>query len=195
MTTSTETKNVVLKKRVYAMTMDLFIVTTTNYFFMAAFTNFIRTVFFHFPFKAQIFLIHKFSMMTSVAMLSLMFAYFSLFYFVTNGKTMGKTMFGLQVVNADKSELTLAQSMKRSFAYFVCAMLGSFLFALSFIRKDQKSLADLMSGSSVMPESKDVSAKEEMPGTEFQLTLLKTEEMADASTEEEPEYFEQNKAA
>jgi uncharacterized RDD family membrane protein YckC len=183
--------NVMLKKRVYAMTMDLFIVTATNYFMMAAFTNFVRTVFFHFPLKAQVFLINKFSMMTSVAMMSLMFAYFSLFYFVTNGRTMGKTMFGLKVVNDDKSELTLVQSMKRAFAYFGCVMLGSFLFAVSYIRKDQKSLADLFSGSSVALETAETSQEK---GTEFQLTLLHTE--AEQNSEEaEPEYFEQNKAA
>lgn len=183
------TKDELLKKRVYAMTMDLFIVTATNYFLMAAFTNFVRTVFFHFTLKAQIFLIHKFSMMTSVAMMSLMFAYFSLFYFVTNGRTMGKTMFGLKVVNTDHSELTLPQSMKRAFAYFLCTMMGSFLFALSFIRKDQKSLADLFSSSSVALETH--APAEEKTGTEFQLTLIHTE----AISEEEPEYFEQNKAA
>lgn len=185
------TKDVMLKKRVYAMTMDLFIVTATNYFLMASFTNFVRTVFFHFPLKAQIFLIHKFSMMTSVAMMSLMFAYFSLFYFVTNGRTMGKTMFGLKVVNADQSDLTLPQSMKRAFAYFTCVMLGSFLFAMSYIRKDQKSLADLFSGSSVALDAHETQTAVQEKGTEFQLTLLHTV----ATTEEEPEYFEQNKAA
>lgn len=186
--------NELLKKRTWAMTTDLFIVMTTNYFLMAAFTNFIRTVFFHFPLKAQLFLVHKFSMMTSVTMVSLMFTYFSLFYYVTNGRTMGKTIFGLKVVNADQSEITLFQAMKRSFAYFTCAMLGSFLFGLSFLRKDQKSLADLFSSSSVALETHQQA--EEKIGTEFQLTLLHTlEETRAEVTEEEPEYFEQNKAA
>lgn len=186
------TTNELLKKRTWAMTMDLFIVTATNYFLMAAFTNFVRTVFFHFPIKAQIFLIHKFSTMTTVSMLSLMFAYFSLFLYVTNGRTMGKTIFGLKVVNADQSEITLVQAMKRSFAYFTCAMLGSFLFALSFIRKDQKSLADLVSSSAVVLENHQTET--EKGGTEFQLTLLHSVETSQ-ETEEETEYFEQNKAA
>lgn len=185
------TTNELLKKRTWAMTMDLFIVTATNYFLMAAFTNFIRTVFFHFPIKAQLFLIQKFTMMTSVTMLSLMFAYFSLFYYVTNGRTMGKTIFGLKVVNEDHSEITLFQAMKRSFSYFVCVIFGSFLFALSFIRKDQKSLADLFSSSSVVLDTPKPVAAEET-GTEFQLTLLHSVQAQEA---EEPEYFEQNKAA
>lgn len=185
------TTNELLKRRTWAMTLDLFIVTATNYFLMAAFTNFVRTVFFHFPIKAQIFLVHKFSMMTTISMLSLMFAYFSLFLFVTNGRTMGKTIFGLKVVNQDQSEITLVQAMKRSFAYFTCMMLGSFLFALSFIRKDQKSLADLVSSSTVALETHQPIA--ETNGTEFQLTLLHS--VSEVEVQDEPEYFEQNKAA
>lgn len=176
----------ILKKRVYAFTSDLGIVVVANYFLMAAFSQFIHTVFFHFPFKVQLFLINKMSVMSSVSLLSLTFAYFSLFYFVTNGRTMGKTLFGLQVKNKDGSELTLNQSMLRSIAYFTCAMTGSFLFALSYIRKDEKSLADVFSGSTVGYDAYEEKAQ----GTEFQLSLLE----AQHHIEEEPEY-EQNKAA
>lgn len=187
-----------LKKRVYALTMDFFIVVVTNYFLMAAFTNFLKTVFFSFPIHAQMFLIQKLAVMSSISLMSLTFAYFSLFYFVTNGRTMGKTMFGLKVVTTDNSEITLKQSMQRAFAYFACAMFGSFLFALSFIRKDDKSLADVLSGTTVAFETKEKVVTEEKLGTEFQLTLLNTlspETEQLTAKEEEVEYFEQNKAA
>jgi uncharacterized RDD family membrane protein YckC len=169
--------NDILKKRVYALTTDFFIVVVTNYFLMASFTNFLKVVFFHFPLRAQLFLVHKLAMMTSVSLMSLTFAYFSIFYFVTNGRTMGKTLFGLKVT-APSGEMTLKQAMQRSFAYFTCAIFGSFLFALSFIRKDAKSLADMFSGTSVVYD------KTEVATTEFQLTLLS-----------EIESFEENKAA
>jgi hypothetical protein len=104
---------------------------------------------------------------------------------------MGKTIFGLKVINADKSEITLAQAIKRSFAYFICVMLGSVLFTLSFFRKDQKSLADLLSASAVTIEEHEEVLADDKVGTEFQLTLLHTIE----NTEEDPEYFEQNKSA
>lgn len=180
----------ILKKRVYALTTDFFIVVVTNYFLMASFTNFLKTVFFHFPLHAQLFLVHKLAMMTSVSLISLTFAYFSIFYFVTNGRTMGKTLFGLKVVSAD-GELTLKQSMQRALAYFACAMFGSFLFALSFIRKDDKSLADILSGTSVAYDIKDENIAD-ITGTEFQLSLV---EAMNEEQPEETEYFEQNKAA
>jgi hypothetical protein len=42
--------------------------------------------------------------------------------------------------------------MKRSAAYIVCAMTGSFLFSLPYFRKDHKSLADLISKTSVVTD-------------------------------------------
>lgn len=158
----------ILKKRVYAFTADLGIVVVANYFLMASFNQFVRTVFFHFPFKMQLFLINKMSVMSSLSLMSLTFAYFSLFYFVTNGRTVGKSFFGLQVKNKDGEELTLNQSMLRALAYFTCAMTGSFLFALSYIRKDEKSLADVFSSTTVGLDF----FEEKASGTEFQLTLI-----------------------
>jgi uncharacterized RDD family membrane protein YckC len=182
----------ILSKRVYAFTTDLAIIVITNYFLMAAFTRFVQTVFFHFPIRTQIFLIHKMQMMTSVSLLSLTFAYFSLFYFLTNGHTVGKTLFGLKV-HSSTGEITLKQSIMRSLAYFTCAITGSFLFALSYIRKDQKSLADVFSGTTV--------ALDEVPvtkGTEFEMTLQTTLLMIrddEMSTQDTIEQYEEKKAA
>jgi uncharacterized RDD family membrane protein YckC len=157
-----------LKKRVYALTTDFFIVTMTNYFLMAAFTDFLKTVFFHLSIRSQLFLIKKLTVMTSSSLLSLTFAYFTLFYFVTNGRTMGKTIFGLKVV-ATEGKITLTQAMKRALAYIICAMFGSFLFALSYMRKDSKSLADLFSNTSVTVDTPEV---ETSVNNQFDLIIL-----------------------
>ena len=52
-------------------------------------------------------------------------------------------------VKADYGEMTLLQAMKRSITYIVCAMSGSILFAIPFLRKDRKSLADIISKTNV----------------------------------------------
>lgn len=181
----------ILKKRVYALTTDFFIVVIANYFLMASFVNFIKTVFFHFPLRAQLFFIHKLGMMSSVSLMTLTFAYFSIFYFATNGRTIGKTLFGLKVTSED-GEITLKQAMQRSIAYFICAIFGSFLFALSFIRKDDKSLADVLSATSVVYDQK-MEASSTETGTEFQLTLM--DSLQDQDQNQEAEYFKPNKAA
>ena len=187
-----KTETIILKKRVYAFTSDLGIVVVANFFLMAAFKQFIHTVFFHFPFKIQLMLINKMTFLSSVSLMSLTFTYFSLFYFVTNGRTIGKTLFGLQAKNSDGSELTLIQSMLRPLAYFTCAITGSFLFALSYIRKDQKSLADIFSNSIVDYDIYEKKAQ----GTEFQLSLLEAQNFyEEESIEEFKMDYEQDKAA
>lgn len=144
----------ILKKRVYAFTSDFLIVIITNYFFIASFINFIKAIFFHLPTNTQLFFIHKLEIMSSLLFLTLIFSYFSIFYFVTNGQTMGKILFGLRVVSPE-GEITLKQAMQRSASYLFCAIFGSFLLSLSFIRKDGKSLADIMSKTNVTFDGKD----------------------------------------
>jgi uncharacterized RDD family membrane protein YckC len=141
-----------LKKRVQAFTIDMFVIILTNYALITSFTQFLKTIFFHLPTRSQLFLISKFNMMNSISLLSIMFAYFSLFYFVTNGKTFGKMLVGLRVVSP-KGEITLVEAMKRSISHIFCAMTGSILFALPFMRKDDKSLADLFSKTYVISDS------------------------------------------
>jgi uncharacterized RDD family membrane protein YckC len=158
-----------LKKRVQAFTADMFIIILTNFALMTSFTQFIKTVFFHFPFKAQLFLVHKLNMINSVTLLSIMFSYFSIFYFVTNGKTFGKMLVGL-TVHSSSEEMTLIESMKRSIAYIICAMTGSFLFAIPYFRKDKRSLADIFSGTSVSVDSEKLNVQLEatIPAEQFE---------------------------
>lgn len=183
-------ENSILKKRVYAFTTDLSIIVVANYFFMASFNHFVQTVFFHFPIRVQLLLIHKMATLSSISLMSLTFAYFSLFYFLSNGQTMGKALLGLQVKNSNGEELTLNQSMIRAGSYFACAMTGSFLFALSFIRKDEKSLADIFSNTFVENEVIQSTKK----GTEFQLTLIKAQKEV-PDTDLKTEKNSTNKAA
>ena len=162
--------NDILKKRVYAFTTDCLIIVITNYFFIASFIDFIKLVFFHFTMKTQLFFIQKLEIMTSATLATLFFSYFTIFYFVTNGQTMGKNLFGLRVVSSE-GEIGIKQAIQRSSSYLFCALFGSFLFALSFIRKDGKSLADVMSKTSVIYDDKTKCKTSEVQ-TEFQLELM-----------------------
>lgn len=137
-----------LKKRINAFTIDLFIIVAINYFLMASFTNFLKVAFFHFPLKMQFVLINKFKYFNSLSMMSILFAYFSIFYFTTNGQSMGKMLMGLRV-RSNSDELTLKESMIRAFSYVTCVWMASIPFLISFFRKDQLGLACLLSKTSV----------------------------------------------
>jgi uncharacterized RDD family membrane protein YckC len=160
----------ILKKRINAFTIDLFLVVLVNYFLMASFTDFLKIVFFHFPIATQMQLIHKFKYIHSVSLLSLMFSYYSVFFYATNGQTMGKMLMNLKIesLNKDDKEITLKIAMMRSIAYIVSAWFASIPLILPFIRKDQKSLADIFSNSKVVL----IDSKIETFETEFQLTLM-----------------------
>jgi uncharacterized RDD family membrane protein YckC len=181
----------ILKKRVHAFTFDLFLILGMNYFLMASFTDFLKVMFFHFPIHTQLMLIHKFKYIHSLSLISIMFAYFSIFYYASNGQTMGKMITGLRV-KAKNEEMSLKESLTRAFSYVVCAWFGSVLFITSFVRKDQKSVADLFSGTSVIVDE----VKASVPQTEFQLTLMDFENHKPLTPiEVETENSEQDKAA
>lgn len=92
---------------------------------------------------------------------------------------------GLQVKNKDSSPLTLWQSISRSLGYILGSVTGFFLFALSWFRKDEKSLADLFSGSYVGEQDEIVPSK-----TEFELNLYNLSELSQmgAADEDSSEY-------
>jgi uncharacterized RDD family membrane protein YckC len=163
-----------LKKRVNAFTIDLLIIVSVNYFLMASFTNFLKVVFFHFPIRTQMLLIHKFKFIHSVSMLSIMFAYFTLFYFCTDGQTMGKMIMNLKV-KSQNNGMSLKEASLRSLSYIFAAWFASIPFLLPFFRKDKKSLADLFSNTEVVFIEDTLKNAE----SEFQLTLLSTIEEAE----------------
>ncbi len=160
--------NPILKKRINAFTVDLAIIISMNYFLMASFTNFLKVVFFHLNIATQIYIIEKFNMMNSVSLLGIMFAYFSIFYYTTNGKTMGKMIFNLQVSNNLNEELSLKESMIRALTYTLLSPLA-FLLSMPIFTKDQKGIPDYFSKTEVINITTEMA---KIPETEFQLTLI-----------------------
>jgi len=160
--------NPILKKRINAFTVDLAIIVSFNYFLMASFTNFLKIVFFHLNIQTQIYLLEKFTLINSVSLLGIMFAYFSIFYFTTNGKTMGKMIFDLHIKNATDTELSLKESMVRAFSYTLLSPMA-FLLTLPLFTKNLKGLPDYFSNTEVVLTPKEATT---VPQTEFQLTLI-----------------------
>lgn len=164
-----------LKKRINAFTIDLFLIVGINYFLMASFTSFLKITFFHFPLKMQFLLINKFKYFNSLSMMSIMFAYFSIFYFTTNGQSMGKMIMGLKV-RSNSKEMTLKESIIRSFSYVTCVWFASLPFLISFFRKDQLGLACLLSKTSVSFVDEKLYQTDEEEPKEKQLSLYLVED-------------------
>lgn len=77
-------------------------------------------------------------------------SYFTLSYWYTNGRSIGKKWLGLQVVSEDGIEFTFRRAFTRSLAYQVSYIILGLGFALAFIRDDKKCLHDLISKTKVI---------------------------------------------
>lgn len=143
-----------LKSRTYAFTLDLAFVLILNKAVTLSYTNFIRTIFYQLAPHTQQKILLSFEFVQFSTLWIVFWSYFVLSYYLGEGKTPGKMIFGIQTFSKKSNEgLSLSQSLVRTMGHFVCMISGLFLFALPYLRKDQKSLADLFAETWVSKES------------------------------------------
>ena len=83
------------------------------------------------------------------------YSYFLFCSFVLEGKTVGKMVFALRVINdhfihdVDEKnyKLTLSQAAKRAFGYLTCYLTFGIFFIFNFASEDKRGLADYISSS------------------------------------------------
>lgn len=147
-------KKQLLKSRTYAFTLDLAFVLILNKAVTLSYTNFIRTIFYQLAPQTQHKILLSFEYVQFSTLWIVFWSYFVLSYYLGEGKTPGKMIFGIQTFSEKSREgLTLSESLIRTMGHFVCMITGLFLFALPYLRKDQKSLADIISETWVSKES------------------------------------------
>ena len=91
----------------------------------------------------------------SLVFLSVYFGYFLYSTFILNGKTLGKIVMGLRVVNdsfyRSQSDLnpavTLKAALNRSVGYLLCYFSFGTFFIFNFSSEDKRGLSDFISGS------------------------------------------------
>ena len=105
----------VLKKRLYAFTMDLFLVTMINKVIINSYVLYLQTVFYHFSEVEQARLIASLEQVFISIFALLFFSYFALSHYLGNGQTPGKILFALRVVRFDNElPLNFIQSTART---------------------------------------------------------------------------------
>lgn len=135
-----------LKSRIYAFSLDIFFIMLLS---LVIYTNLIlllRLYFLNLNFSIQIFLLQFIYLFPTLIFFSMSFFYFSSFYFLTNGKTFGKKVFQISLQTNHK-KLSVKKSCIRAFTINLTILFGSFLFIIPFLRKDTKSLADILSNT------------------------------------------------
>ncbi|MFZ4712404.1 MAG: RDD family protein [Bacteriovoracaceae bacterium] len=144
-----------MRRRVLAFCVDLYAILVVKIMMTLAYTSFFKSFFFQLPQYKQKQMLEGIQVLDLGTTPVIFFTYFVVSYFSGEGKTLGKLMFKLTVVNpALKNDYfpNLKQSFMRAIGYCACYLSLGTLFFLPFIRKDRKSLSDLFSNTSVLAD-------------------------------------------
>jgi uncharacterized RDD family membrane protein YckC len=80
-------------------------------------------------------------------------SYFTCSYYMFNGKSVGKALFGLRVFSKYHKEITFYDSFRRALGYFTCMIPMNLLFAIPFVNKSAKGLPDWLSETEIVTDS------------------------------------------
>lgn len=149
--------SMILKKRTYAFTLDLFFIALINRVVMYTYINFLETFFYQLPISFQINVNSQIAKVNGLSMMVIFWGYFVFSYYMGEGRTPAKMLFGLKVHTANNLETSLSfkASVLRTAAYFICCFTGLFLIAIPFLRRDKKGLPDWISATHVMTEDQE----------------------------------------
>ncbi len=163
-----------LKKRFYAFCTDLFFIGIIQKALVLSYMVFVNDSFFKAPARVKEVLVDNLYQMRLQTLVFTFFSYFLISLYLGHGKTIGKTIFNLRVVSheGDPYELSFMESFMRTMGYTTCYVAYSILFALVFLRKDERGIPDLFSQTEVLTDE------------EFEALQHKEEELQGSLTEE-----------
>lgn len=145
-------KEKLLRQRIYAFSIDLFAILSLNKILTVTYMGYLRE--FAWPmyrtFSDGHHLVQEAEILT---MLILYTNYFLVSLYLSQGKTLGKTLIGIRVVGEESmGKITLRQSFMRSLGYTLCYMGGLLLFGLPFLNRKNKGVPDWLSHTHVISE-------------------------------------------
>ncbi len=132
------------QKRLNAFLIDLFFVFVLTEITVKCFTMSAEIIFYRFPFQWQMFLINDFPIFKSTATLAIFFTYFSLFFYLTEGRTPGGVFMGIRIYSK-KFELSLMQCILRTISYLLNIYSFGLLLAPNFFHKNNQGLVEALS--------------------------------------------------
>ena len=145
-------KEKLLRQRIYAFSIDLFAILALNKIMTITYLAYLKQ--FAWPmyrtFSDGGNLIQEAEIVT---LLILYTNYFLVSIFLSQGKTLGKTLISLRIVGEDNpGQISLKQSFMRSLGYTLCYIGGLILFVLPFINRKNKGIPDWISHTHVISE-------------------------------------------
>lgn len=139
------------RHRLFAFTFDMFMIAMTSKLVMLTYTSFMRSYFHQLRYQVQESLVSGLPVIHFSVLLTVFFSYYFISYYTSEGKTLGKMMFGLRVYSPTQPQvaLSMSEAFRRTMGYLVCYVTGLVLFALPLLRKDRRGLPDFFSKTEV----------------------------------------------
>ncbi|TNF27276.1 MAG: RDD family protein [Deltaproteobacteria bacterium] len=146
-----------MKKRVYATTLDLFLVGLINKAMLFTYLNFMKSFYYQLPFSLQYRLENGLVSISTLSLFVVFWGYFMLSYYWGEGKTPGKMLLGLKVYSPSfkyhgQYHLTLFEAFARTAGYFFCYASFGLLYGIAFMTPDRKGIPDWFSGTQVVTD-------------------------------------------
>lgn len=145
-------KEKLLRQRIYAFSIDLFAILSLNKVLTLTYMAYLEQ--FAWPMYRTLsdgeHLIQEAEILTLLILYS---SYFLASLYLSQGKTLGKTLIGLRVVGDESlGQISIKQCFMRSLGYTLCYMGGLLLFALPFLNRKNKGVPDWLSHTHVISE-------------------------------------------
>ncbi len=146
----------VLRKRVYAFIIDLFVISLIGQLMVNSFEEYVQLHLFGLAGKTQWNILNHTShhhlrfVLNSINL----FGYFFLSLYLSSGQTFGKLLMGLRIVNRRQvlKPLTMKDALLRTTAYYINYTLFCLPFFISFFRRDKSGLPDMLSATYSIPQ-------------------------------------------
>lgn len=141
-----------LKKRIYAFLIDITVINLLKFFSLIIYLKSVGTFLRAVPQNKES-LFTNLYLLDNYLFIVLFVGYFVSCYFLSNGKTLGKMFFNLEVKNIKEDETFFDQYLLRTFAYLFCYLNGVFLLLIPLFTKSEKGIPDWISGTEVVTDS------------------------------------------
>lgn len=138
------------QKRINSFVLDLFCIFFLTQSFVFSFQRFLKLSLGPIAYKAS----DQISALHSLIFMVTFLGYFIISLYLSDGKTLGKLIYGLKIVPAHNHHraMTLSECFMRSAGLFLCQVTLFLPFLINIMRKDNKGLPDFFSGTICLSE-------------------------------------------
>lgn len=149
-----------LHKRSFAFALDIFTIGVLKVGTVFSYAKFLETMVVDLTFSQKYQLQKALTYFDFFLTFAIFFGYFTFCFYTLNGKTLGKKLMKLTVItnnymnNPDEHDfkMTFGQAFMRTLGYLVSYLSFGIMFALPFLRSDQKSLSEIFSKTTVLTD-------------------------------------------